>query len=1216
MSVRLLNSNEWKLSAAVPAKGVRRGRAAPAGSAVLPAEMLPAGAALGQSGRAQRQARRARGAAGAQMEVDTAAGERVILVTRLPSGALRFHAPVERTEQRTRGRRSAGGGTARFVIPPAAAPAAAARRGWISDAFDWVVVKIKEAVVDKVTGAAFRFIAKKAEQRWWGKTGEGLYRVEESGGTLRLTKATAADVRGPALLLLHGTFSNALSAFGDLAAAPGGFFAEARKVYGDRIFAWNHYTVSKAPEDNAKELLAALPAGGAEFDVITHSRGGLVLRLLAERPDLLGTQAKRFRLRRAVLVASPNGGTPLATPERWEQTLGTVANLLEMFPGNPWATGAKFVADGIVWLAAHASGDLPGLHSMDANGETIAELQDAGPLADGEYSAMAANYHPDESIWQRILDAGIDSFFNTANDLVVPSEGSWLADGPGTLIPGNRIACFGEGGNLDARVKGVHHMNFFSQAATVDFLLKSLHLTTGPLPPPLDPDTGLPARTVRQLLRRSGRARSIAPSKSAAAPPAGRDGLPPSRPQEGVPAPLDTAYLDRTLHLVILEKPGDGLTVPAPDRKKRQGAKKPEAGKEAVPTPDEQPFFIYATYSNARLLEPFPTRDGKAGIPAVRVPPQAVAVSQMLPGKRFQRIIAMHRAIESCLNGTPDRTGEVPELPDDDALTLLGELLFRALFVGDIRRLYDMARAEQGSTPLNIVLTSAVPWLAALPWEFAFDPVRRKFLASEEVHFTRGVMAAVPAEVITRRSDRLRILVVGAQPRDATPLSIAAEEERLRHAFHSLLAEGLVEIETLLDASPGALHEYLLREELCQRPFDVVHFISHGEFAPDSEEGRLLFVGRDGWSQEVEVRPLREILCSRGIHLVFLNACESATGWRKSLHTGGRRGRERGVAQSLVEGGLPAVSGNQYTVLDSSAVTFAECFYRALALGASLGQAAREARISLNYAVDGEVIDWAVPVLFARDPDKRLCPPRCVPFSAARAVPAAVTAPRRSARGAAASRIRVGVADISRFFPRMQDIVGALNRTQTVFEFSVEEVTIPLGVWEVYDDPDTGESVRFLHANRFGSKTKNMPHRLGVDYLLCATNHWLRDHDWLYLYGWWSGRKDCRVLILSTAGLTLTTEGPGACRVVANSIVQSLASQMTEENGASCAIHEDGDKNCPFFFNRDRDSAVISSREKFDARCRAHVKKHLPQNFRGFSAADLLEAFEQLLEVS
>ena len=82
-----------------------------------------------------------------------------------------------------------------------------------------------------------------------------------------------------------------------------------------------------------------------------------------------------FKLGRAVLVASPNDGTPLATPTRWQDTVGWLANLLELFPDNPFTIGAEFVANGIVWLARHASGDLPGLHAMDGAGSLIGDLQ-------------------------------------------------------------------------------------------------------------------------------------------------------------------------------------------------------------------------------------------------------------------------------------------------------------------------------------------------------------------------------------------------------------------------------------------------------------------------------------------------------------------------------------------------------------------------------------------------------------------------------------------------------------------------------------------------------------------------------------------------------------------------------------------------------------------------------------------------------------------------
>ena len=112
-------------------------------------------------------------------------------------------------------------------------------------------------------------------------------------------------------------------------------------------------------------LLEGLPEQSTTFDVITHSRGGLVLRNLVERAGEFGAATRRFKLGRAVLVASPNEGTPLATPKRWDEPIGWIANLLELFPENPFTTGADFVANGLVWLANHASGDLPGLRSMD-----------------------------------------------------------------------------------------------------------------------------------------------------------------------------------------------------------------------------------------------------------------------------------------------------------------------------------------------------------------------------------------------------------------------------------------------------------------------------------------------------------------------------------------------------------------------------------------------------------------------------------------------------------------------------------------------------------------------------------------------------------------------------------------------------------------------------------------------------------------------------------
>ncbi|MGE5344936.1 MAG: CHAT domain-containing protein, partial [Acidithiobacillales bacterium] len=99
--------------------------------------------------------------------------------------------------------------------------------------------------------------------------------------------------------------------------------------------------------------------------------------------------------------------------------------------------------------------------------------------------------------------------------------------------------------------------------------------------------------------------------------------------------------------------------------------------------------------------------------------------------------------------------------------------------------------------------------------------------------------------------------------------------------------------------------------------------------------------------------------------LAVLNACETGRG--------GRHDFLRGVAPALAHAGLPAVAANQYRVFDDAAAAFAALFYGALADGLPVAAAFREARIGLGAA--GDALDWAVPVLYARDPNAILCRP-------------------------------------------------------------------------------------------------------------------------------------------------------------------------------------------------------------------------------------------------
>jgi tetratricopeptide (TPR) repeat protein len=422
-------------------------------------------------------------AAGLGLSYDLSPGQTAILAIRHPSGALTFHLPVQST---SRGMR--GPSQVRFQVTVRQN----ATRGAIGKAMKAILIKVAQVAADQAASLLLPKLAEAFEKSVWQKR-----RLKE--GWVKVTKDTLAagalESARPAspersLLFVHGTFSDAASAFRDLATSS--FFDRVKDTYADRIFAFNHFSVSRTPEQNARMLLSGLPQQITAFDVVTHGRGGLVLRNLVERSKNFGELSSRFKLGHAVLVASPNEGTPLATPKRWDETLGWLANLLELLPDNPFTTGAAFVANGLVWLANHASGDLPGLSSMDGEGQMIKALQGPPGPPSGAYSALVANYQPSDSIAHRLLDLGIDQFFSSANDLVVPSEGGWRIDrSSATFIPATRIGCFGPGGNLPS--DSVTHAGFFSHAETVDFLVNGLLGRLQPLNG-VDPRKSLPDR--------------------------------------------------------------------------------------------------------------------------------------------------------------------------------------------------------------------------------------------------------------------------------------------------------------------------------------------------------------------------------------------------------------------------------------------------------------------------------------------------------------------------------------------------------------------------------------------------------------------------------------------------------------------------------------------------------------------------------------------------
>jgi hypothetical protein len=402
----------------------------------------------------------------------------------------------------------------------------------------------------------------------------------------------------------------------------------------------------------------------------------------------------------------------------------------------------------------------------------------------------------------------------------------------------------------------------------------------------------------------------------------------------------------------------------------------------------------------------------------------------------------------------------------------------------------------------------------------------------------------------------------------------------------------LVELEVLRATTPTALHRWLWATS-----YDVVHFIGHGGFDQDAGQGYLVFEDDKGAIFKLSARNACEIFCQRGIRLVFLNACETGRGDARGTP---RRKADfnRGIAPALVANGVSAVVANQFSVRDDAATEFSQHFYWSLAQGATFGSAAREARIAVNYSTSHDTIDWAVPVVYARDPEGRICVQRELSRDAMRTP--LVSSSARNATDL--HEFRVAVWDVNHIFPDLENTVRRMNRAQSRFGFEVVDISIPLGAWQHIK----GHGLQ-LNANIAARGLNNKRQELGVDFLFCIVDKSITyQEDGKGYTGytcWWSDPGQENIIIFAAAYENQPTQGPEADHLVANAVVQGLTGIL-----ADTGTHARGSKHCPLYWNDELDMSLDIGPQRFDKTCERTLKKKIPKDLPALKA--LLSAFD------
>lgn len=296
--------------------------------------------------------------------------------------------------------------------------------------------------------------------------------------------------------------------------------------------------------------------------------------------------------------------------------------------------------------------------------------------------------------------------------------------------------------------------------------------------------------------------------------------------------------------------------------------------------------------------------------------------------------------------------------PQEQAVQKFGLELFNALITNEVRVRYDVSQglAEREDKGLRLILRIQEPELAALPWEFLYDPRKGEYIClSRSTPIVRYPESPRPVQPLWVKPP-LHILGMAVSPLDLNQIDIEREKQRVEEAVKRL--SGLVTLTWLEGQTWQDLQEAMQRG-----PWHIFHFIGHGGFNQRSDEGLIALADEQGHAFELTATSLARLLDHRHLKLVLLNACEGARGGNIDVFSS--------TASILIRSGIPAVLAMQYEITDGAAIELSRSFYRAVAQGMSLEAAVVEARKAISIAVSNTV-EWGTPVLYLRSTDGRL----------------------------------------------------------------------------------------------------------------------------------------------------------------------------------------------------------------------------------------------------
>jgi len=280
-----------------------------------------------------------------------------------------------------------------------------------------------------------------------------------------------------------------------------------------------------------------------------------------------------------------------------------------------------------------------------------------------------------------------------------------------------------------------------------------------------------------------------------------------------------------------------------------------------------------------------------------------------------------------------------------DRLDAKGDYLFEKVVPRELRALLWRLRGSIKSVNIQ----SEEPWI---PWELcklsgpdASGTIVPGGFLCEDYAVTRWLMEYPMYTELTLRNVGLIV------PPDSGLVVASAEQEYML---------GLAGADRKV--TPIAPRANTLRAELSSAAYDGLHFTGHGSYAAENaDRSAIRLEGGKRFTPEYVSGPVANLRQKRT--LVFLNACEIG-------RSGTALGTMAGWPRAFLAAGAGAFIGPYWKIGDGSGSLFAQTFYDELLDGATVGEAARRARLAIKVANDPT---WIAYTVFAHA-DARVVP--------------------------------------------------------------------------------------------------------------------------------------------------------------------------------------------------------------------------------------------------